>query len=173
MAWYRQLPSPFTECFLKFKSWRTLLKGNELCFVIEVTSISFVFIMEVGGFVTEVGWMVFVTKAGGLDFVTELDWMVFVTEVGGLLLFVTEIDWTTEAGRLVFVTEFGWTVFVMEDGSTIFDMEAGEMHAVFVGSSPEGTVEVTWLYPSTFVSRTCNSLSSEIIIQGTTEGKNL
>lgn len=32
-------------------------------------SISSLFIMEVTGFITEVGWMVFVTKAGGLDFV--------------------------------------------------------------------------------------------------------
>ena len=47
--------------------------------MIEVILISSVFIMEVGGFVTEIGWMVFGTKAGGLDFVTEIDWMVFVT----------------------------------------------------------------------------------------------
>ena len=178
MEWYRQLPSPYTECFLKFKRWRTLLNGDELCFVIEVIFISSVLIMEVGGFVTEVGWMVFVTKAGELDFVTEIGWMVFITEACGLLAFVAEIDWMMEAGRLVFATEFdltvfvtegssmafvmkdgstvfvtedGNTVFVMEEGSMVFDMEADEMHAVFLDVSPEESVEVIWLCSSTFV----------------------
>ena len=52
---------------------------------------------------------------------------------------------------MVFVMEDGNTVFVMEDGSTVFDMEADEMHAVSVDASPEETVGVIWLYPSTFV----------------------
>ena len=88
MAWYRQLPSPFTECFFKFKSWRTLLKGDELCFVIEVISIS-----SVGVFVTEVGWMIFVPKASRLDFVTEFGLTVFDMEDGSTIFDMEADEW--------------------------------------------------------------------------------